>query len=199
MKILENNSTQTVVEKLINFSRKYYDLENRRMSVVSELMSEVVNMNDLSGDDFDKAASSISSIIDQLTEINEHCDDLFYFIGIQSASISRTSAKTENKDSFEKLSDTFKFGNTAYHITFEGDKVTVNSIHPYDDADYHYAVSNTGGESFEIYLDGKFVEAYFMKTFEEDEEDSIKRFGWTEIARELGRLDKKVEPRMMHN
>lgn len=95
--------------------------------------------------------------------------------------------------------ESFRLNNVVFSIMFEGDNVSIKSHHPYDDADYHYAVSNTGGEGFEIYRDGKFVEAYFMKTFEEDEEDGIKRFEWTEIARELARLDKKVEPRMMHN
>lgn len=102
-------------------------------------------------------------------------------------------------ESIKEHRETFRLNNVVFSVTFDGDSVSMMSHHPYDDAEYHYAISKDGGEQFSIYRDRKFVEQFAPSSFEEDEESDIKNFNWNEVARELLRLDKDVESRMMHN
>lgn len=98
-----------------------------------------------------------------------------------------------------RIESLFRLNGVAFSVIFDGDSVRVKSYHPYDDAEYHYAISKDGGEQFSIYRDRKFVEQFAPFSFDEDEESGIRNFNWNEVARELLRLDKNVEARMMHN
>lgn len=106
--------------------------------------------------------------------------------------------KTVTKESIKEHKESFRLNNVLFSVIFNGDKVSVKSLHPYDDAKYHYAISKDGGEQFSIYRDGKFVEQFAPPSFDEDEESGIKNFNWNEVARELLRLDKDVESRIDH-
>lgn len=94
---------------------------------------------------------------------------------------------------------TIRLNGVAFSVIFDGDNVRMKSHHPYDDAEYHYAISKDGGEQFSIYRDRKFVEQFAPFSFDEDEESGIRNFNWNEVARELLRLDKNVEARMMYD
>lgn len=90
----------------------------------------------------------------------------------------------------------FTYRGIKFFIKFSDDNtIQITQIRAYDDAEYSWALSKDGGESFSIYRDGKFIEQYAPVTFEEDEEDGI----WDEVAGELLRLDADVKPRMMYN
>lgn len=95
--------------------------------------------------------------------------------------------------------ESLRLNNVVFSVMFDGDSVSIKSRHPYDEAKYHYAISNDGGHNFKIYKDYEFVEDFVTKSFDRDEESGIKNFNWRELARELLRLDKNVESRMMHN
>lgn len=94
--------------------------------------------------------------------------------------------------------ESFRLNNVVFSVMFDGDSVSIKSRHPYDEAKYHYAISNDGGHNFKIYKDYEFVENFVTKSFDCDEESGIKNFNWREIARELLRLDKNVESRIDH-
>ena len=49
----------------------------------------------------------------------------------------------------------FHIGGQRFHITEGNGAVYVTSIHPYDDAEYHYAIRKQGTSSWGIYLNGK--------------------------------------------
>ena len=107
--------------------------------------------------------------------------------------------KTVTNESIDVHRESFRLNNVVFSVMFDGDSVSVKSHHPYDDADYHYAISNDAGEQFSIYRDGKFVEQFAPKSFDCDEESGVKNFNWNEVGRELLRLDQDIEPRMLHN
>ncbi len=107
--------------------------------------------------------------------------------------------KTVTKESTDVHRESFRLNNVVFSVMFDGDSVSMKSHHPYDEANYHYAVSKDGGEHFSIYIGNNVVEEFAPQSFEEDEESGIKYFNWREVSRELLRLDKNVESRMMNN
>ena len=107
--------------------------------------------------------------------------------------------KTVTNESIDAHRESFRLNNVVFSVMFDGDSVSVKSHHPYDEAKYHYAISNDGGHNFKIYRDYKFVEDFTTKSFDCDEESGIKNFNWREIARELLRLDQGIEPIILHN
>ena len=105
------------------------------------------------------------------------------------------------KESIKEHRETFRLNNVVFSVILDGDSVSMKSHHPYNDAEYHHAVSKDGGKHFLLYIGNNVVEEFAPQSlsFEEDEESGIKYFNWREVARELLRLDKDVESRMMHN
>lgn len=49
----------------------------------------------------------------------------------------------------------FHIGGQRFHITEANGAVHVTSIHPYDDAEYHYAIRKPDRPGWGIYLNGK--------------------------------------------
>lgn len=86
--------------------------------------------------------------------------------------------------------DSFWVGSTKVSVTkyFDG-AIYVKTHHPYDDADYHWAMS-TDGTIFKVCLGRQYV-----TTFDADEGD------FKEVALGLIELDKRanIKPKMMHN
>ena len=109
------------------------------------------------------------------------------------------SKQSVNESATNAHRESFRLNGVAFSVIFDGDSVRMRSYRPYDDAEYHYAISKDGGEQFSIYRDRKFVEQFAPFSFDEDEESGIRNFNWNEVARELLRLDKDVESRMMHD
>ena len=125
-------------------------------------------------------------------------DDIAYDIkSYMTFPIQKTVTK-ESADAGNSHRESFRLNNVLFSVIFNGDRVSMKSHHPYDDAEYHYAISKDGGEQFSIYRDRKFVEQFAPDSFDEDEESSIRNFNWNEVARELLRLDKSVESRIDH-
>ena len=79
--------------------------------------------------------------------------------------------------------DGHKFSMTDYKDEM---KVYIKSIHPYDDADYHWALNRNGGDFYVVYIGspGKKVDTVFGSK--------------EKVARKLLELDKNVEPRMSY-
>lgn len=135
-------------------------------------------------------------------ELNSNYFTIEFEDGTEMSAISGsclTKSKAEAKESIKKHRESFRLNGIAFSVTFDGDSVRMRSYRPYDDAEYHYAISKDGGEQFSIYRGRKFVEQFSPFSFEEDEESGVRNFNWNEVARELLRLDKNVESRMMHN
>lgn len=109
------------------------------------------------------------------------------------------SKRSTNESATNVHRKSFRLNSVAFSVTFDGDNVRMRSYRPYDDAEYHYAISKDGGEQFSIYRDRKFVEQFAPISFDEDEESGVRNFNWNEVARELLRLDKNVKSRMMYN
>lgn len=88
--------------------------------------------------------------------------------------------------------DGVKFSIYEYTSGPKAGKVQISSLHPYDDAEYHWAVSKDSGKTFRIYINspGQFVETFTN--------DSIT---YDKVMAKLNELDraKKIKPRMVHN
>ena len=84
--------------------------------------------------------------------------------------------------------NTFTVDGREFSITDYKDelKVYIKSIHPYDDADYHWALNRNGGDFYTIYIGspGKKVDTVFGSK--------------EKVARKLLELDKNIEPRMSY-
>ena len=137
-------------------------------------------------------------------ELNSNYFTIEFEDGTEMSAISGSCLKKSNsekvvKESIKRHRETFRLNGISFSVTFDGDSVRMRSYRPYDDAEYHYAISKDGGEQFSIYRDRKFIEQFAPFSFDEDEESGIRNFNWNEVARELLRLDKDVESRMMHN
>jgi len=83
---------------------------------------------------------------------------------------------------------------------YDDGSIWVNTYHPYDDADYHWAVSKDDGIGYKIYIHspGKFVKSIVMGGYD-DKDELISQV--KEVAQELISLDRnsKIRSRMMHN
>ena len=83
---------------------------------------------------------------------------------------------------------------------YDDGSIWVSTHHPYDDADYHWAVSKDDGIGYKIYIHspGKFVKSIVMGGYD-DKDELISQV--KEVAQELISLDKnsKIRSRMMHN
>lgn len=125
-------------------------------------------------------------------------DDIAYDIkSYMTFPIQKTVTKESANDG-NTHRESFRLNNVVFSVMFDGDSVSMKSHHPYDEANYHYAVSKDGGEHFSIYIGNNVVEEFAPQSFEEDEESGIKYFNWREVARELLILDKNVESRIDH-
>ena len=125
-------------------------------------------------------------------------DDIAYDVkSYMTFPVQKTVTKEVASESIAHI-ESFRLNNVVFSVMFDGDSVSIKSRHPYDEAKYHYAISNDGGHNFKIYKDYEFVEDFVTKSFDCDEESGIKNFNWREIARELLRLDKDVESRIDH-
>lgn len=84
--------------------------------------------------------------------------------------------------------NTFTVDGQEFSITDYKDemKVYIKSIHPYDDADYHWALNRNGGDFYVIYIGspGKKVDTVFGSK--------------EKVARKLLELDKNIESRMSY-
>lgn len=84
--------------------------------------------------------------------------------------------------------DTFVVDGQEFSITDVKDemKIYIKSIHPYDDADYHWALNKNGGDLYVIYIGnpGKKVGTVFGSK--------------EKVAKKLLELDKNVESRMSY-
>lgn len=91
-----------------------------------------------------------------------------------------------------EVMDGVKFSIYEYTSGPKAGKVQISSLHPYDDADYHWATSKDSGKTFRIYIEspGKYVE-----TFTNDSPT------YDKVMARLNELDraKKIKPRMIHN
>ena len=103
----------------------------------------------------------------------------------------------ELEASSEQLSESYKHTDlgyvkgTKYTCTvYDDGKVYVKSVHPYDEADYHWAVSYDEGNTFRIYIGntGKPVEMI------DDNTDD-----YSTVVNRLAELDKKIPSRMSYN
>lgn len=83
---------------------------------------------------------------------------------------------------------------------YDDGSIWVSTHHPYDDADYHWAVSKDDGIGYKVYIHspGKFVKSIIMGGYDDTDEliEQVK-----EVAKELISLDKssKISKRMMYN
>ncbi len=68
----------------------------------------------------------------------------------------------------------------------------ITSIHPYDDAEHHWARAYDGDNAYKIYYKGKFVESYPVSDV--GSEDSI-----LSVAERLLELDVDINPRMVYD
>lgn len=82
-----------------------------------------------------------------------------------------------------------RLGNQEFGIHITGDEIQVSSIHPYDESEYHWALSKDDGETYIIYRDGKMIEMF--DGTEQDQDNG----GFNDIMAELIRLDKKANIR----
>lgn len=84
--------------------------------------------------------------------------------------------------------NTFTVDGHEFSVTNYEDemKVYIKSIHPYDDADYHWALNRNGGDFYVIYIGspGKKVDTVFGSK--------------EKVARKLLELDKNIESRMSY-
>lgn len=84
--------------------------------------------------------------------------------------------------------NTFTVDGQKFSVTNYEDemKVYIKSIHPYDDADYHWALNRNGGDFYVIYIGspGKKVDTVFGSK--------------EKVARKLLELDKNIESRMSY-
>ena len=184
------------------------DIDNFLQDVAQ--MTNVISYNDIikfgkklsQSEQYSKyALGGIEHLIDRwgealLYEDELMMDDIAYDI---KSYMTYPIGKTVTNESIDVHRESFRLNNIVFSVMFDGDSVAVKSHRPYDDADYHYAISNDAGEQFSIYRDGKFVEQFAPKSFDCDEESGVKNFNWNEVGRELLRLDKDIEPRMLHN
>lgn len=91
-----------------------------------------------------------------------------------------------------EVMDGVKFSIYEYTSGPKAGKVQISSLHPYDDADYHWATSKDSGKTFRIYIEspGKYVETFTN--------DSVT---YDKVMARLNELDraKKIKPKMVHN
>lgn len=83
---------------------------------------------------------------------------------------------------------------------YDDGSIYVKTSHPYDDSDYHWAVSKDDGVGYKVYIHspGKFVKSIVMGGYD-DKDELIQQV--TDIAKELINLDKnsKIKPKIIHN
>jgi hypothetical protein len=109
-----------------------------------------------------------------------------------NANLSLKEAQAKEYEYSTETVDGTRF--SIYHYTTgpKAGKVQISSLHPYDDADYHWAVSKNNGTSFAIYIEspGKYVETFMNDSLTYDK-----------VMARLNELDraKKIKPRMVHN
>lgn len=157
--------------------------ENIHVGQLQKLLSMINPETEAIADGEDEAE-------EQLGEDNSEEDNL--------EECKSTLSEDEDKQISQHLDEFFTCDNVEFHIRESKGRIYITSIRPYDLSEYSFAVSKDDGEQFSIYRDGKFIEQFSPSTFEEDEESGIKNFNWNEVARELLRIDKDIEPRIDH-
>lgn len=109
----------------------------------------------------------------------------------ENKSLKEAQAEKDYTYSNETM-DGVKFSIYEYISGPKAGKVQISSLHPYDDAEYHWAVSKDNGKSFTIYIEspGKYVETFMNDSLTYDK-----------VMARLNELDraKKIKPRMVHN
>lgn len=111
------------------------------------------------------------------------------------AETSKSNIFTDKKESDEYIQYTGTYNGQRYSMTVMNDKyrvprfrgkTSIKSIHPYDDAIYSYAISDTGSDKWKIYFNGKSVK--------EVTTPNIKH-----VLDIMQSIDKDAESKIIHN
>ena len=104
--------------------------------------------------------------------------------------------KRDIKESLLKESKNYEYvelgrvGNVEYRAIIDNDtgEIDIGSIHPYDNSDYHWAVSKDGGKTYTIYIHSPGKKVKVFSDTQDGEFDGI--------VNELANLDKNISSKI---